>query len=194
MIGSLTNALGSANSAITTALNPLSSGKRATATAEDPAGLQMASQLATQISSTGAALSGISVASPLTQTAGSALGQVSNVVQQMRALAVQAGNGSYSASDRQALQTQFNPLAGSLDGVSRQSQFNGQNLLDGTFNTSIPLGLNSGPLLPISQGNTSDSALGVTDQNITPCLRSKRTWVQFSPRWMPPAQTCQPAA
>jgi flagellin len=152
MIGSLTNALSSANSAITTALNPLSSGKRATATAEDPAGLQMASQLATQISSTGAALSGISVASPLTQTAGGALGQVSDVLQQMRDLAVQAANGSYNASDRQALQPQFNPLAGSLDGVSRQSQFNGQNLLDGTFNTSIALGLNSGPLLPTSHG------------------------------------------
>jgi flagellin len=167
MIGSLSNTLGSANSAITTALNQLSAGQRITSASDDPAGSQIAAQLVAQIGSTGAALSSISDASSLAQTAGSALGQVSDVLQQMRDLAVQAGDGAYSASDRQALQAQFNQLSVSLDGVSRQSQFNGQNLLDGTFNTSIPLGPNSGQVLTISLGNTSASALGVAEQNIT---------------------------
>ncbi len=167
MIGSLPKALVSANSAITTGLNQLSSGQRITSAAVDPAGSQIASQLAAQISSTGAALSSISDASSLAQTAGGALGQVSDVLQQMRELAVQAGNGSYSASDRQALQAQFNQLSSSLDDVSSQSQFNGQNLMNGTFSTSIPLGPNSGQVLNLSLGDTSSSALGMADQNIS---------------------------
>jgi flagellin len=166
MIGGLNNALASVNASISTALNQLSSGQRIVSASVDPAGLQFSTQMAAQISSDGAALSNISDASSLTQTAGGALSQVSDVLQQMRDLAVQAGNGAYSSSDRQVLQSQFSALSGSLDGIALQSQFNGQNLLDGSFSATVASGPGASQTLTISLGNASSSGLGIAGQSI----------------------------
>jgi len=167
MIGALGNSLDSANTAVSTALGRLSSGLRINSAKDDPAGLQIATRMAAQISSTGAALSNVSDASSLAQTAGGALGQVSETLQRMRELAVQAGNGSYSASDRQALQAEFTQLSSSLDSTASQSQFNGKNLLDGTFQATVQTGPNASDTQSLSLGNVSSTALGSAGLDIS---------------------------
>ncbi len=167
MIGALGNSLDSANTALGNALSRLSSGLRINSAKDDPAGLQIATSMAAQISGTGAALSNVSDASSLAQTADGALGQVSETLQRLRELAVQAGNGTYSASDRQALQAEFTQLSSSLDSTASQSQFNGKNLLDGTFQATIQTGPNASDTQSFSLGNVSSTALGAAGLNIS---------------------------
>ena len=173
MINSLNSSLDSANASIGTALARLSSGFRINSTKDDPAGLQIASQMGVQISSAAVAMNNIADGLSSAETAGGGLGQASETLQRMRELAVQSGNGTYSASDRQAIQAEFSQLSSSLDTVSRQTQFNGQNLLDGTFSTSIQTGPNSGDKTSISYGNVSASALGFANADISTAAGSQ---------------------
>jgi flagellin len=163
MIGSLD----SASSTLSTSMNRLSSGSRINSAKDDPSGLQIASQMGAQISSAGMAMSNMLDGLSLTQTAAGGLGQVSNTLQRLRELAVQSSNGVNSATDRQALQAEFSQLSNSLDSTAGQVQFNGQNLLDGTFNSAVQTGPNAGDTLNLTLGNVSSSALGVSTLDIS---------------------------
>jgi hypothetical protein len=83
---------------------------------------------------------GLSVASrnandgiSLAQTAEGALGKVGDMLQRMRELAVQASNATNSDSDRKALQAEVSQLSAEIDRVAKQTNFNGQKILDGSF-------------------------------------------------------------
>ena len=69
----------------------------------------------------------------LTQTASGALGEVTNDLQTMRDLAVESLNATNSATDRADLNAQFQQLIADINSVASNTQFNGVNLLDGTF-------------------------------------------------------------
>lgn len=69
----------------------------------------------------------------LTQMAEVGLRQVDDTLQRMRDLATQSANGSNSDADRQNLQQQFGQLADEMDRLAKTTQYNGQNLLDGSF-------------------------------------------------------------
>ena len=101
----------------------------------------------------------------MTDTAASAIGNVGSALQQMRELVVQAGDATLSASDRQTIQTQIGQLGQQLDQVVGQTQFYGQNLLDGSFSVQTQTG--SGEASTIAIGNMSSSALGVGSLDVT---------------------------
>jgi flagellin len=71
---------------------------------------------------------GISMA----QTAESAMGEVTNMLQRMRELAVQSANGTLTGSDRTALQAEVKQLTGEIDNIGVRTNFNGLSLLDGS--------------------------------------------------------------
>jgi len=81
----------------------------------------------------------------LAQTAEGALGKVGDMLQRMRELAVQASNATNSDSDRKALQSEVSQLSAEIDRVAKQTNFNGQKILDGSFAGAVfQVGANSG--------------------------------------------------
>lgn len=174
MIGSLSSStsplfsgLDRATNSQATSLNRLSSGSRINSAKDDAAGLAIATQLAAQLSSNSQALRNVYDGLSVTDTASSALGQVSDNLQRMRELAVQSANGTNSASDQQALQAEFSQLGQNLDQVATQTQFNGKNLLDGSFSTAIQSGPNAGDTQSLSLASTSQAGLNIGGIDIT---------------------------
>lgn len=170
MIGSLSSYGGAAwqsSNSVDKALARLSSGKRVNSAADDAAGLAVATQMAAQLGGIGQAERNVGDGLSLVDTANGALGQVSDTLQRMRELAVQAANGTYTASDRKALDAEFSQLSQNIDQLSGQTQFNGQNLLDGTFNGSIQSGPNASDTMSLSLANVSTGALGISGLDIT---------------------------
>ena len=78
----------------------------------------------------------------------------------MRELAVQSANGTNSATDRAALQSEVNQLKSEIDRITTATQFNGQKLLDGTFtNKNFQVGANANETISINISATNTSAL-----------------------------------
>jgi len=173
MIGSIsspTNGLNLASDSLATSLNRLSTGSRINSAKDDAAGLAIAAQMAAQLGSDNQALRNINDGLSLAETAGGALGQVSETLQRMRELAVQAANGTNSASDRQAIQSEFSQLGQSLDQLSTQTQFNGQNILNGSFSAQIQSGPNAGDNQTLALGDVSTKGLGIASLDVASVL------------------------
>ncbi len=167
MISALNGYLDAAGNSLNTSMNRLSSGLRINSASDDPAGLQIASRMTTQISGMAQALNNLGDGISAAQTASGALGQVSNTLQQLRDLAVQSANGTNTAADRQNLQAQFAQLTSHVDDTAAQTRFNGQNLLDGTFNQTLQSGPNAGDTINLQLGNVSSGSLGLTGLDIS---------------------------
>ena len=170
MIGSVsapTGGLDQATASLTNSLRRLSTGLRINSAADDAAGLAIASQMTAQLGADDQARRNIGASLSLAETAGSALGQVSDTLQRMRELAVQAANGTNSPSDRQALQEEFSQLGQSIDQLSAQTQFNGQNLLAGNFTAQVQSGPNAGDSQLLALGNASSAGLGIAGLDVT---------------------------
>lgn len=159
--------LNNAQDATFKSLRQLSTGLRVNSAADDAAGLSVVVSLSAQAAGLAQSAANVGNGISLADTAAGAVGQIGDTLQQMRTLAVQAGDGALNASDRQAIQDQIGQLGQQLDQVAGQAQFNGQNLLDGTFNSQIQAGAGAGQTIPISIGNMSGSALGVASLDVT---------------------------
>ncbi|MDO8933816.1 MAG: flagellin [Rhodocyclaceae bacterium] len=166
-IPSPANSLTQAAGTLDKTLNRLSTGLRINAAKDDAAGLAIATRLAAQLGSDNQALRNINDGLSVAETAGGALGQVSDSLQRMRELALQAANGTNSAADLQAVQTEISQLGQGIDQISAQTQFNGQKLLSGGFSTQIQTGPNVGDTQPLSLGNVSAQGLGIAGLDVT---------------------------
>lgn len=131
----------SASMTLSTAMERLSTGKRINSAKDDAAGLAIASRMNAEVRGMNVAIRNANDGISLAQTAEGALGEVSNMLQRMRELAVQAANGTNSSSDRAALQAELTQLVQEVDGVSKSTTFNGVQLLDGSSkNVSLQIG------------------------------------------------------
>ena len=127
-----------------TALQRLSSGLRINSAKDDAAGLAISSRMSSQISGSNQAARNANDGISLAQTAEGDLTQISNNLQRMRDLAVQASNATNTASDRAALNNEVQSLAQEIDRVAQNSSFNGVKLLDGSFTAqNFQIGANS---------------------------------------------------
>lgn len=96
-----------------------------------------------------------------------ALGQVTDYLQRMRELAVQAKNGFYSDSDKQALQNEVEQLKQGISNIASQTDYNGKKLLDGT-NQSFEMATDSkGTTMEATTANSTLEALGIADFDVT---------------------------
>jgi flagellin len=118
------------------ALQRLSSGLRINSAADDAAGLAIAGRMTTQINGQNQAMRNANDGISLLQTTDAALGTVSDALQRIRLLAVQAANSTNSDSDRAALQQEVSQLAAEVDRVGRTTSFNGQKVF-GQDRTSV---------------------------------------------------------
>lgn len=96
-----------------------------------------------------------------------ALGQVTDYLQRMRELAVQAKNGFYSDSDKQALQNEVDQLKQGISNIASQTDYNGKKLLDGT-NQNFEMATDSkGTTMEATTANSTLEALGIADFDVT---------------------------
>ena len=125
--------LDGSKNALNQAMTRLSSGLRINSAQDDPAGYAIAQQMTTQVNGMSQAVRNANNAVSLLQTGQGALTQVTDNLQNIRELAVEAADASNSATDRGALNQQVQQDLQQIDQIATTTQFNGQNLLDGSF-------------------------------------------------------------
>ena len=118
------------------AMERLSTGKRINTAQDDAAGLAIASKMTSQINSLDQAVRNAGDAISMVQSADGAMIEITNMVQRMRELAIQSISDTNTASDRQALNLEFQALAAEISRIGGNTQWNGGNLLDGTNGTN----------------------------------------------------------
>ena len=118
---------------LSTAMERLSTGVRINSAKDDAAGLAITTRMTSEIRGLTAAVrnanDGISVA----QTAEGSLGEITNILQRLRELAVQSSNASNNATDRSFLDTEAQQLISETNRIGNQASFNGIRLLNGDF-------------------------------------------------------------
>lgn len=168
-----TNASTQATKMLGTAMERLSSGKRINSAKDDAAGLAIASSMTSQIRGMNQGIRNANDGISMAQTAEGALDEVSNMMQRVRELAVQATSGTYSATDKDNIQAEVDQLSEQITDVLANTQFNGSNLFDGTAGTSgtvtIQAGANAADTVDLTFSNlTTNAAItGVTGVDLT---------------------------
>ncbi|HEU4652672.1 MAG TPA: flagellin [Steroidobacteraceae bacterium] len=160
--------LNTSQSQLATSLQRLSSGLRINSAKDDAAGLAISERFTTQIRGLNQAVRNANDAISLSQTAEGALGEYGNILQRVRELSVQSANATNSSSDRAALNGEAQQLLQELNRISTQTQFNGQNVLDGSFTAAqFQVGANANQTISVSIGSAATSALGAYQYNNT---------------------------
>lgn len=154
-------------SAMSTAIERLSSGLRINSAKDDAAGQAIANRFTSNIKGlTQAARNandGISVA----QTTEGALSEINNNLQRIRELTVQAQNGTNSDSDLSSIQDEIKSRLDEIDRVSGQTQFNGVNVLAKDGKMNIQVGANDGQTITIDLKKIDSSTLGLTGFDVS---------------------------
>ena len=132
-------------------LERLSTGLRINSAKDDAAGLAISERFTTQIRGLNQAVRNASDGISLSQTAESALAELTNNLQRIRELAVQSVNATNSASDRAALNAEVTERIAEVDRIAKQTNFNGVKVLDGSFGTAtFQVGANVGETISVS--------------------------------------------
>ncbi len=136
---------------LATSLQRLSSGLRINSARDDAAGLAISERFTTQIRGLTQAARNANDGISLAQTAEGALAELTNNLQRIRELAVQAANASNSGTDRAALDQEVQQRLSEVDRIASVTAFNGQKVLDGSFGTALfQVGANVGETISIS--------------------------------------------
>ena len=153
--------LTSSASSLATSLQRLSSGLRINSAKDDAAGLAISERFTSQIKGLNQAVRNANDGISLAQTAEGGLGTSSELLQRMRELAVQSANGTNSASDRASLQQEVSQLAQELNRVATTTQFNGQNVLDGSLSsTQFQVGANANQTINVGIKSAKAADIG----------------------------------
>jgi flagellin len=152
---------------LATVMQQLSTGKRINNAVDDVAGMAISTRLTSQIRGLNQAVRNTNDGISLIQTAEGATEQVTNMLQRMRELAIQASNDTNNTSDRSYLNLEFQALTTQIGVIAQQTQWNGANVLDGTDRgsgagvVSFQVGANSGQSIAITLSNmTTTSGAG----------------------------------
>jgi len=144
------------------AMSRLSSGLRINSAKDDAAGLAISTGMESQIRGLNQAVRNANDGISMAQTAEGAMDEMTNILQRMRELSIQAANDTNSTSNRASIQAEVDQLYNELDRIATVTQFNGVNLLDGSGgSTNLQIGANSGENLGFKIG-----AVTTTDLNL----------------------------
>ena len=142
----------------------LSSGYRINRAGDDAAGLKISEKMRSQIRGLDKASDNAQDGISLIQTAEGALNEAHSILQRMNELSVQGANDTNQNIDRDAINQELTALTEELDRISETTQFNKQNLLDGSFaDKKLQVGANAGQSINISIGKMDAKSLGLTD-------------------------------
>ena len=168
-IASLTaqRSLLNSQSALETAFERLSTGKRINSAVDDAAGLAIGQTLASKVSGLNQAIRNANDGISVVQIAEGALDEVTTILQRMRDLAVQAANDSLGSTERGYLDDEQSALADALDDVVGAAAFGDTALLDGSFSSQVfQIGADAGDTLSITINTVTASVLSVAAGSI----------------------------
>lgn len=156
--------LGVTTSAQSKSAEKLSSGYRINRAGDDAAGLKISEKMRSQVRGLNRASTNAQDGVSLIQTAEGALNEAHSILQRMNELAVQGANDTNENIDREAINEELDALTTELDRISSTTQFNKQNLLDGSFkNKKLQVGANADQNIEISIGSMNAKTLGLKD-------------------------------
>jgi flagellin len=156
------NAQRSANAMMGLAMQRLSTGMRINSAKDDAAGLAIAQKMTADVRGLAVAMRNAGDGISMAQTAESAMGEVTNMLQRMRELSVQSANGTLTGTDRAALQAEVGQLIGEIDNIGLRTNFNGLSLLDGSARgVRLQTGSRAGETVSFSLGSTRARDLGL---------------------------------
>jgi len=165
-VGSLMaqNAISKNTRSLSEAMDQLSTGKRINSASDDAAGLAISSRMTSQINGLDQAVRNANDGISLLQTAEGATIEISDMLQRMRELAVQASNDTYTDAERSYLNLEFQQLTTEMTRIAANTQWNGMNILDGSSNQfNFQVGANANQTIDVS----------ITDlQNLMPASAS----------------------
>ncbi len=143
------------------AMERLSTGQRINSAKDDAAGLAISQRMTADVRGLAVAIRNANDGISLAQTAESAMGEVTNMLQRMRELAVQASNGTVTGDDRKALQAEVKQLTSEIDNVGARTNFNGIKLLDGSAKAVLlQTGSRAGETVKLNIGSARATDLG----------------------------------
>ena len=147
----------------TTSMQQLSTGLRINSAKDDAAGMAIAAKMTSQIRGLDQAVRNANDGISLLQTADGSLTAVSDMLQRMREISVQASSDSNVTSDRTALNNEFSQLRSEINRVASNTQWNGMNILDksiasGTGLLKFQVGANAGQTIEMTLGNFSTNS------------------------------------
>ncbi|HUJ59760.1 MAG TPA: flagellin [Kofleriaceae bacterium] len=174
--------LNKTQNSLSASIERLSSGMRINSASDDAAGLGISESLQSQISSLGQASQNANDAVSLSQVAEGGMSQMQGIVSRMRDLAVESANSTLGATQRGYIQTEFTQLASEINRISATSNFNGQQLLDGSASAGLTfqVGINntSNDRLSLSITRLVTSTLGSTSLHLASVSLSTATNAQ----------------
>ena len=127
------NAMVRNNRDLSDAMQQLSTGKRINTAKDDAAGLAITSRMTSQIRGLDQAIRNGNDSVSMLQTTEGAMIEMTSMLQRMRELAVQSSNDTYTAQDRKYLDQEFQQLKTEINRITRDTQWNGMDVLNGTF-------------------------------------------------------------
>ncbi|CAG1020558.1 flagellin FliC [Methylomonas sp. LL1] len=142
------------NTSLSTSMERLSSGLRVNSAKDDAAGLSIADKMTSQIRGMTVAMRNANDGISMAQTAESAMGSITETLQRMRDLGVQAANtGAVSTGDRQKLQTEFKQLSEEIGRIISNTEFNGKKILNGSL---------TGAMFQVGAGTSANNQISIT--------------------------------
>lgn len=162
------NALAKNERSMNTAMERLSTGKRINGASDDAAGLAISARMTSQIKGLEASVKNANDAISMIKVADGAMVEVGNMLQRMRELTVQAGNGTITTADRSYLSSEYVNLVAEIERIADNTQWNGTNILNQASTASstfaYQVGANGGQTISVNFGaidQTSGSAFAV---------------------------------
>ena len=155
-------------SALSTAMQRLSSGLRVNSAKDDAAGLAISERMNAQVKGMNVAIRNANDGISLAQTAEGATGKIGDALQRMRELSVQSANGTNNSGDRTNLQTEFSALQAEVTRLTAGTKFNSQVLLNGTnatFAFQVGAGTSAQDTITVNSSDLSatDTAVAALD-------------------------------
>ena len=146
-----------------TAMERLSSGKKINSAADDAAGFAIAERMTAQIRGLNMAAKNANDGLSMLATIENATNDVTDMLQRIRELAVQAVNDTNGTADREYLQAEVTSLLAEIDRVSTQTVYNNMNLLDGTQSGVVQVGTEAGQSVSYSIDSIGTDSIGADD-------------------------------
>lgn len=144
------------------AMERLSSGKRINSAMDDAAGLTIAHSLDSKIAGLNQAIRNSNDGIALVNVAEGALEEVSTILTRMKELSTQAINGTYTATDRDAMDLEFQALISEVTRISEQTKFNGVSVINSTTAISFQIGDTSSDSISVTPQRMGSAYLGIT--------------------------------
>lgn len=173
--------LGITTGTLSKSTEKLSSGYRINRAADDAAGLSISEKMRSQVRGLNKASSNAQDGISAIQTAEGALNETHSILQRMNELATQAANDTNTSTDRTAIKDEIDQLSSEIDRIQSTTQFNSQNLLDGSFSSKkLQVGALSGQTINVSISQMNCTKLGLsanslkvsTNENAGKCMKA----------------------